>query len=409
MMLGPWARGLAVLAVVAIAGCVPPKQEAGKGGTPAKHQLAMTAVPFTSLPGWQQDHTAEALAGFLGSCGAFAATPADQSLGGAGDAAAKGGSPAAWRAACAAAGKVPAGNDAAARAFFESTFQPYALADAEEPDATRAQGLFTGYFEPEVAGNRSPGGQYKTPLLGRPGDLVQVDLGEFITDLHGRSVTGRVQDGKLVPYYSRADIEGGALARRRLELVWLADPIDAFILQIQGSGRVALPGGKEVRVSYAGQNGRPYVPIGRVLADRGQIPLDQVSLQSIRAWLEAHPSEAAEVMNQNPSFVFFRELPDQRADIGPPGALGVPLLPGRSAAVDRDYIPMGAPVFIATTDPLTGAAWQRLMLAQDRGGAIRGPVRADIFFGWGKEAEARAGKMRQKGTAYLLLPRGPSA
>ena len=180
--------------------------------------------------------------------------------------------------------------------------------------------------------------------------------------------------------------------------------MDAFFLEIQGSGRVDLPGGKVIRVSYAGQNGRPYVPIGRVLADRGQIPLDQVSLQSIRAWLDAHPDQAAAMMDQNPSYVFFREIDDLRPDQGPPGALGVALTPGRSAAVDRTYIPLGAPLFVATTDPVTGAKLQRLLVAQDLGGAIRGPVRADIFFGWGKEAEDRAGRMRQPGTSYLLLP-----
>lgn len=405
---------LAALTILALAGCTPPKQPPGKAATAAgpaaaKHQLALTAVDFASLPGWRQDRLAEALTVFLANCRTLAATPAEQNLGGQGEAAARGGAPALWRAACDAARTVPPGDDAAARAFYERNFQPYAVSDSSEPSATQTQGLYTGYYEPEVSGNRSPGGAFRTALLSRPGDLVQVDLGEFIDDLKGRSVTGRVQDGKLVPYFDRAQIEAGALSRRRLELLWLSDPIDAFVLQIQGSGRVDLPGGKVVRVSYAGQNGRPYVPIGRVLADRGQIPLDQVSMQSIRAWLVAHPAEAAEVMNQNPSYVFFREIDDLRPEQGPPGALGATLTPGRSVAVDRNFVPLGAPVFIATTDPLTGEPLQRLMLAQDLGGAIRGPVRADIFFGWGKDAEERAGKMRQHGTEYLLLPRTPGA
>lgn len=187
--------------------------------------------------------------------------------------------------------------------------------------------------------------------------------------------------------------------------MWLADPIDAFFLQIQGSGRVRLPDGRIVRVSYAAQNGRPYVAIGRVLADEGQIPLDQVSLPSIRAWLVAHPERAAEVMNRNRSFVFFRELPGARPDQGPPGTEGAPLTPGRSAAVDRSVLPMQAPVFIDTTDPLDGTRLQRLLVAQDTGGAIKGAVRADIFFGWGADAEARAGHMRGRGSMVVLLPK----
>jgi membrane-bound lytic murein transglycosylase A len=168
---------------------------------------------------------------------------------------------------------------------------------------------------------------------------------------------------------------------------------------------VDLPDGHVVRVTYAGQNGRGYVPIGRVLADRGEIPLDQVSLGTIRDWLERHPDQAQAVMNQNPSYVFFREIDTLRPDEGPPGALGVPLSPGRSLAVDRAFIPLGAPMFIDTIDPVTGEKLQRLMLAQDLGGAIKGPARADIFFGWGRAAEERAGRMRAEGRSFLLLPK----
>jgi membrane-bound lytic murein transglycosylase A len=400
-------RALAVslLAGLALSGCVQP-QVATSPAAP-KHTLALSSVPFTAVPGWRQDHVAEAMPAFLASCRAILG-PAAQPLGGQGEAAARGGTPAQWRPACDAAGAVPPGDDAAARSFFEAWFQPYAVADSGQPKAEQSQGLYTGYFDPEVVGARSPGGPFTTPLLGRPADLVQVDLGDFTEDLKGRSIAGRVQDGRLAPYYDRAQIVGGVLGRRRLELLWLADPIDAFVLQIQGSGRVDLPGGKVVRVSYAGQNGRPYVPIGRVLADRGQIPLDQVSMQTIRAWLVAHPAQADEVMNQNPSYVFFRELDTLRPDQGPPGALGVPLTPGRSAAVDRAFIPLGAPLFVATTDPISGAALQRLAMAQDLGGAIRGPVRADLFFGWGREAEERAGRMHQRGSEFLFLPRPPA-
>jgi membrane-bound lytic murein transglycosylase A len=239
--------------------------------------------------------------------------------------------------------------------------------------------------------------------------MVQVDLGAFSPDLKGKSVVGRIDRGRLVPYWDRTAIESGALDRQRLGILWLADPVDAFILQVQGSGRVRLADGRVVRVSYAGQNGRPYVPIGRVLADRGEMKLDQVSMQSIRAWLAAHPAEAASVMNQNPSYVFFREIIDVSPQDGPPGSLGAPLTPGRSVAVDRNFIPLGAPVWVATTDPVTGSPLQRLMMAQDIGGAIKGPVRADLFWGWGQGAEDRAGKMRQPGTEFVLLPRAVQA
>ncbi len=363
-------------------------------------------MAFAALPGWAEDNPAQALPPFLASCASIEAMAPDQSLGGAGTAAALGGKPSAWRPACDAARTVPAGDSAAARRFFETWFQPYAISNATDGSA---QGLFTGYYEPEVAGSRSPGGGYTVPLLRTPDDLVRVDLGQFADDLKGRSITGRISGSRFVPYYDRAQIEAGALASERLGLLWLADPIDAFVLQIQGSGRVRLPDGHVVRVSYAGQNGRPYVPIGRVLADRGDIPLSQVSMQSIRAWLAAHPEQAAQIMDQNPSFVFFREIDGLPDDEGPPGALGAALTPGRSIAVDRHFLPLGAPVFVVTTDPLTHAPFRRLMQAQDLGGAIRGPVRADIFWGWGRDAEARGGLMKEQGSDYVLLPRATGA
>ncbi len=337
---------------------------------------ALTALRFDQLVGWSSDREAAALAAFLAGCAEFGSNT-DQPLGGQGEAASRGGRASKWQPACTAGRTVPAGDDAAARAFFETWFQPYGISS----DGT-AQGLFTGYFEPEVAGSRTPGGVYKYPLLRRPSDL-----------------------GTKRPYYSRAEIEHGALRRQRLDLLWLADPIDVFFLHVQGAGRVRLPDGHIVRVSYDGQNGQTYVPIGRVLVDRGEMTLDQVSMQSIRAWLVAHPKEAAAVMDANPSYVFFREVPDARADQGPPSTLGVPLSPGRSLAVDKTFVPLGAPIWIETRAPVDGARMQRLMMAQDLGGAIRGPVRADIFFGWGKDAEERAGRMRQPGMEIILLPK----
>lgn len=393
------ARLLAPLAALALlAACVPQPPAVTEGNV----SMQLSPVGFDRLPGWSNEKPAEAVPAFLAGCAALANSP-DQPLGGGGEAATRGGSPPQWRAACDAARALPP-DDAAARAFFETYFQPWAITGNGNPN-----GLFTGYYEPEVRGARSPGGSYSTPLLGRPTDMLQVDLGDFAPDLKGRQITGRLERGRLVPSWDRAAIEGGALDHQRLGILWLADPVDAFILQIQGSGRVRLDDGRVVRVSYAGQNGRPYVPIGRVLADRGQIPLDQVSLQSIRAWLNAHPADADEVMNQNPSYVFFREIIGVRPEEGPPGSLGAPLTPGRSVAVDRSYIPLGAPLWLDTTDPVTGSRLQRLVMAQDIGGAIKGPVRADLFWGWDAEAEDKAGRMRQPGTDFVLLPRAVRA
>ncbi len=392
---------LAFLAVMAIilSGCTPPQDlHTAPNPSAGKQVMALAPVGFGDVPGWNADHTGEALAAFVAGCAHMSGT-----LGGNGTAAALGGLAENWKQACDAAREVPKANEVLARAFFEKQFQAYAITgDGSD------QGLFTGYYEPEVLGSRSPGSGYPAALLSKPNDLVQIDLSAFADDLKGRKLGGRLQSGSFVPYYDRSEIAAGALKGKRLELIWLANEIDAFFLEIQGSGRVRLPDGRVARVTYSAQNGRPYVPIGKVLADQGAIPLDQVSLQTIRAWLEGHPAEAQGVMNRNPSFVFFRELINTRADQGPPGALGAPLTPGRSIAVDRSYLPLGAPVFVDTTDAITGDKFQRLMVAQDLGGAIKGPVRADIFFGWGEDAEAHAGHMRQQGRQFLLLPKAAS-
>jgi membrane-bound lytic murein transglycosylase A len=388
--------GAAALVALALSAC------AAQGPAPGTAPLTLTPVGFDALPGWQQEHQAGALAAFQAGCAGLALLAPDQKLGGAGEAARLGGQAGQWSAVCAAAGAVPPGDDAAARRFFEADFTAYAVGEAGRTDA-----LFTGYYEPEVRGARGPGEGYDVPLLGRPADLVQLDLDDFFPDLKGRRTAGRVTAGRLVPYYDRAQIENGALADQHLGLLWLADPVDLFFLQVQGAGRVRLPDGRVVRVGYAAQNGRPYVPIGRLLVERGQLKADEVSEQSIRAWLAAHPADAQALMDENPSYVFFRELPGLSPDEGPPGALGVPLTPERSMAVDRAFLPLGAPVWVDTADPLDGSRLQRLVMAQDLGAAIRGPLRGDLFFGWGAAAAARAGRMDQHGRDYLLLPRAP--
>lgn len=317
-----------------------------------------------------------------------------------------------WRGPCGAAAAMPAGDDAAARQFFERWFVPYLAGNNDHPD-----GLFTGYFEPELNGALTRGGPYVVPLYGRPADLVTVDLGLFREDWRGTNIAGRVRNGSLRPYPTRAQIERGALSGLRrtdgepLELVWVDDAIDAFFLQIQGSGRVVLRDGRIMRVGYAATNGQPYAAIGRELIRSGALSRENVSMPSIRAWLLAHPAEAAGVMDKDPSFVFFRPLPPPASpDDGPPGAQGVPLTPGRSLAVDRRFLPLGVPVWLDAEDPLVpGARLRRLLIAQDTGGAIRGPVRGDVFWGHGAEAALRAGRMKSSGRYWILLPRDVAA
>jgi membrane-bound lytic murein transglycosylase A len=389
--------GAAFLAVGCVA--VPVPQPAAP-----PDRLALSPASFAALPGWAEERHAEALPAFTETCRRLAALPPDRPLGGGEAAAPRAGRVSDWLPLCAEAATLPAGDHAAARRFFEARFRPWLATNVagERPDPF---GLFTGYFEPELAGSRRrrPGA---TPLLSRPADLVQVELGEFADDLRGRRTGGRVEQGRLVPYATRAQIERGALDGRRLELAWVDDPVDAFFLHVQGSGRVRLAEGGVARLGYAAQNGHAYVPIGRVLVDRGVMAQDQVSMQSIRAWLAANPGEARAVMDQNPSYIFFREIQGLRPDEGPPGAFGVPLSPERSIAVDRSHIPLGIPVFVDITHPTTNAPYRRVLLAQDIGGAIRGPVRGDVFWGTGDAAGEPAGRMRSRGAWWLLLPAG---
>jgi membrane-bound lytic murein transglycosylase A len=319
--------------------------------------------------------------------------PAERELGGRGILAVTAGG---LRPACAEAAALPAGDHAAARAFLERHFQPVAV----------GAGTLTGYFEPELRGSTARDVRFATPLHARPPDLVEVDLGTFLPDLRGRRTAGLVRDGRLQPYHDRAAIAGGALAGRGLELLWVDDPADAFFLQIQGSGRVRMADGRVLRVGYAGQNGHPYFAVGRTLVERGVLTRERVSMQSIRAWMaEAGPAEAAALMARNPSYVFFRILPDLPPEAGPIGTLGAPLSPMRNVAVDRAETALGLPVWVAGRDPLDGAALRRLTVAADTGGAIRGPARADLFTGWGAEAAERAGRMREEAELFVLVPR----
>jgi membrane-bound lytic murein transglycosylase A len=364
-------RWAPLLALGLLASCAAPPQ------TPSRPpKLDLNPVSFAALPGWSEDRIAEALPAFLKSCAA-PSPPAD------------------YASACAAAAALGNASDETARQFFESYFTPFAASDRGQDTA-----LLTGYYEPLLKGARARGGVYQTPLLRRPPDLVSVDLGRFRPSWRGERIAGRVEAGKLVPYWSRAEIEAGALDRFDLNLVWVDDPVAAFFLEIQGSGRVSFADGGNIRLGYDGENGQPYVSIGRLLVEDGALTLDQVSAQSIKAWLASHPAAAKALLDRNPSYVFFRES----AGDGPVGTQGVALTPGRSLAVDREFIALGVPVFVEAAqdgqDPT-----RRLTVAQDTGAAIRGPLRGDLFWGFGPEAEARAGAMRAQGRVYLLLPR----
>ena len=259
----------------------------------------------------------------------------------------------------------------------------------------------TGYYEPEIAASRTKQPGYDVPIYRRPADLVDVDLGQFADDLKGRKIRGRVDGSNFVRYHDRTAIESGVLAGRGLELAWAADAAEFFFLQVQGSGRLRLPDGGIMRIGYDAQNGRGYVGIGKLLLDRGELQRGQASMQGILDYLRADPVRGAAVMNENPSWVFFRELTGP----GPLGALGVPVTGRVSVAADPKYVPLGAPVFLSLDRAEPNGLW----VAQDTGGAIKGANRFDSFWGAGEEARAIAGGMAARGTALLLLPRASIA
>ena len=358
-------------------------------------------VGFSALPGWPGDEPERALEPFVATCQALADRDAAQPLGGMGETARLGGRVAAYAHACAEAADLAADAEAGAktsaavptierrvpsagltergqlvRAFFERRFRAFAVRDP---------GLLTGYFEPELRGAEYRIGAFQVPLYAA---------------LPPSSANG------VSPMPDRAAIDAGALDGRGLEIAWVDDPVDAFFLQVQGSGRIRLHDGRVLRLGFAGRNGHPYRAIGRLLIDSGAVPRDRMSMQAIRRWLsEAPAADAAAALRYNPSYVFFRRLDGLPPDLGAPGALGAPLTPGRSLAVDPAFIPYGAPVFVATRDPLEGTPLRRLVHAQDTGTAIRGPARGDVFWGWGDAAAERAGRMREVAEMFVLVPR----
>ena len=363
--------------------------------TPPAPSLPATYRPvgFTALPGWNDDRVQDAWPAFRVGCTALVKP----------DAALR----ALWTPVCTAAEAVDPLDGVAIRAFFEMHFSPYEVVGADG----RMDGMVTGYYEPLLAGSRNATTRFTVPLYAAPDDLLTIDLTALYPEFKDKRLRGRVDGRKVVPYWTRAEIEGGKAPVADKVLVYVEDPIEAFFLEIQGSGRVKLADGSVMRVGYADQNGHPYKSIGRVLIDRGEITLDRASMQGIREWGRRHPDQLPALLAENPSYVFFREVPaplpgslEAKID-GPIGALGVPVLAGRSIAVDTRSIPLGAPIFLATTYPLSKRPLQRLVLAQDTGGAIRGAVRADFFWGFGDDAGREAGRMKQDGRMWLLWPK----
>ncbi len=352
----------------------------------------LSPVAFDEIPGWSEDSVFDVLPAFARSCGRLAGQPAERKVGPDGLAGRVGD----WRPVCAALSAVPTGDDGAARAVLEDLFVAFKAADNEGET-----GILTGYYEAELKGALSPGAAYQTPVYGRPPNLVTVNLGRFRADLKGRRIVGRVADGRLVPYHTRREIDGGALGEVGLELMWSDDPVDVFFLHVQGSGRVRLPDGSVRRIGFAASNGRDFTAIGRALIKEGKVPPDRASMQGIRDWLRAHPQEADDIMRRNARYIFFRWIEGE----GPIGAQGVALTPGRSLAVDPAFLPLGAPLFVDTTWPGSDKPLRRLVVAQDIGGAIKGPLRGDFYWGSGAPALAQAGGMKQKVRLYLLLPK----
>jgi membrane-bound lytic murein transglycosylase A len=339
-------------------------------------------VTFAALPGWDKEDLRQAWPAFLSSCEVLVKKSE-------------------WKEPCTVARDVDAHSEKAMRLFFESFFRPHQVFNADGSST----GLVTGYYEPVLHGARKRGGAYQTPLYPAPDDLLTVDLSSIYPELKSLRLKGKLTGNRVVPYPSRGELmQSRALAGK--ELLWVDDPVESFFLQVQGSGRVQLADTREtVRLSYADQNGHPYKSIGRYLVDKGEMTLEQASAQNIKAWVAAHPTRQQEVLNANPSYIFFKEEKLTDPNKGPKGALGVSLTPQRSLAIDPQFVPLGAPVFLSTTFPGKDTPLRRLMMAQDTGSAIKSAVRADLFWGFGADAEAKAGSMKQQGMMWVLLPK----
>ncbi len=305
-----------------------------------------------------------------------------------------------WLGVCSAAQNIDAGDSVAQRKFYETWFTPFQVLNQDGTD----HGLITGYYEPLLKGSRHRSERFLFPVYGAPEDMLEIVLSEVYPQLKGLHLRGRLEGKKVVPYFNRAEIDAGISMLQGHELFWVENAVELFFLQIQGSGRIELEDGQRVKIGYAEQNGHPYISIGKKLIDMGELKPEEVSMQSIKKWAENNPERLSTLLGQNPSYIFFRELPDTLS--APLGALGVPLTNEYSLAVDPHTIPLGVPVFLSTTLPNSVEPLNRLMYAQDTGGAIKGAVRADFFWGFGELAGIHAGSMKQSGRLWVLFPKG---
>ena len=395
-------RALLVVALVshaAVADDCPPVAEPA-APPPSHDQLALTKVKWSELPGWAADKHAEAIPSFLISCARLAELRDDEPVGNDGH----GGKAKQWRQACAKAGKLKAGDDKAAREFFETEFVPYEAAGKNGP-----VGKLTGYFVQEIKASRKKGGKYTIPILARPPDLVMIDLAKFIPDSHGRRAWGRhdATTGEIVPYYTRTEIRKGVLASQKLELMYASDPVDVLFAQIEGSAKAVMDDGKVVWLEFDGKNGRAYKGVGALLKDKGQLTAPgSGTMPGIRKWFADHPGRFDEIVDGNASYVFFKEskLP------GAVGSQKVVLTPRRSMAIDRAFFAHATPIWVDAKAPNIGkpgtSPWQHLLIAQDTGGGILGAVRGDIYWGDDAAAEELGGRMGGEGRYWVLLPKG---
>ncbi len=349
---------------------------------PTNLTASFKLLDYSALPGWNDDNLSEAWPAFKASCEVLR-KKSD------------------WQDVCSIAQNIDEADDAAIRVFFEVFFDPYQIINQDGTDT----GLITGYYEPLLKGSRKRGGVYQIPLYKTPSDLLTIDLVSVYPELKGLRLRGRLIGNKVVPYFSRAELSQSDSLEGQ-EICWVDNSVDAFFLQVQGSGRVLLEDSNEIiRLAYANQNGQLYKSIGRYLVDQGEIRLEQASAQGIKKWIAKHAEREQEVLNANPSYVFFKEEVITDPTQGPKGALGVALSEKRSIAIDPQQLPLGAPIFISTTEPNSAASLNRLVLAQDTGGAIRGAVRADFFWGFGERAGEMAGRMKQRGMMWVLWPK----
>jgi membrane-bound lytic murein transglycosylase A len=367
------AIALLMLTLSGLSGCDDEDEE-------PQQQTPSPSASWALLPGWQDDRHSEAWPALLSNCRVMPNKAPE------------------WKTICDAAATLTDPDDVMARQFFETYFEPEQLfAENGDPD-----GLMTGYYEPLLHGSFEAGERYKYPLYKTPDELLIVDLSSLYPELKGKRVRGRLIGNKVVPFYDRAAIDGEEQPLKGQEIIWVDSRDDVFFLQIQGSGRVQLPDGQIIGVGYANQNGHPYVSIGKRLIESGKVERKHMNLFTLKDWLRENDDEAQALLNENPSYVFFNLRED--VEEGPRGSLNVPLVGERSIAVDRNRISLGSALWVDTRYP-DESPLRKLVFAQDTGGAIRGELRGDFFFGSGEQAEYHAGRMKQNAAFYLLKPK----